>query len=231
VFRLLPAGLLSAALAVGVSSPSATLAARPEPVTLGKPNPAIVVTPARPVVVAPPAKKVVTPRPKRVTRVRKAAASTPSKPVVRKPVVSHPVVKKAPQPPLTFAARLAAAVARIPGYKPGSATWEVTSKYGNWGAADWKYRIIYISPTIPTDRIYDVAVHEWSHILSLMPYASNTEAKAAMNRVFGGSGLTGAERAADCMALRLGATWTNYTDCTNAAWKAAAAKLIAGQAI
>jgi hypothetical protein len=223
--------LLSAALAVGICSPSASLAARNETLTLTSPDPAVVVTTPRPVAVPRPAPvtKIATPKPKK--RVRKATPTAAAKPVSRKPVVRKPVVRTAPQPALTAAQRLAAVVARIPGYHTGDATWIVTSKYGSWGVTDWKYAIVYISPSVPAKRLYDVAVHEWSHILSLRPYASNTEAKAAMNRVFGGSGLTGAERAADCMAIRLGAAWTNYTDCTNAAWKAAAAKLVAGQRI
>jgi hypothetical protein len=222
----LPAVLLPAAIVTAIAAESVVVHSRPEAVTLTRPNPAVVVTTPQPVVVkrAAPVKKVTKPRPK----ARPKAASRPRHKVTaapRKAVVRH-VTR-----PLTATALMTAAVARIPGYQPGAATWVVTSKYGSWGTADWKNRIIYISPSVPARRMYDVVAHEWSHVLSVMPYETTTDAKAAMNRVFGGSGLTGAERAADCMALRLGATWTNYTDCGNSAWRAAAAKLVAGQRI
>jgi hypothetical protein len=49
-----------------------------------------------------------------------------------------------------------------------------------------------------------------------------------MNAWFGGSGLTGPERAADCMAILQGATWTHYTTCTNTHWQAGARLLVSG---
>jgi len=54
-------------------------------------------------------------------------------------------------------------------------------------------------------------------------------AVAAMNAAFGGSGLVGAERAADCMSRLQGASWTHYTSCANQGWRASAAKLVAGR--
>jgi hypothetical protein len=75
-----------------------------------------------------------------------------------------------------------------------------------------------------------VVRHEWSHILSVRAYGgSYTAMMAATDRVFGGSGMAGAERAADCMAIQLGATWTNYTSCSNSAWRAGASTLLSGR--
>jgi hypothetical protein len=50
-----------------------------------------------------------------------------------------------------------------------------------------------------------------------------------MNSWFGGSGLTGPERAADCMARQLGAQWTHYTSCQDAHWQAGARMLLNGR--
>jgi hypothetical protein len=126
-------------------------------------------------------------------------------------------------------AALDAAIARIPTYRGGAAMWVVSNKYGYWGTADWYHDVLYVAPGVPTDRLYDVAVHEWSHELSVLDYAGDVDAAVrAMNATFGGSGLEGAERAADCMAVLQGATWTHYTSCADATWRHAAAKLVAG---
>jgi hypothetical protein len=80
--------------------------------------------------------------------------------------------------------------------------------------------------------MYSVVAHEWGHVLSVKPYLPDAMAGVnAMNAWFGGSGLTGAERAADCIARLLGATWTNYTPCTDAHWRDGARKLLAHQAL
>ena len=121
------------------------------------------------------------------------------------------------------------AIARIPTYHAGAAIWVVSNRYGHWGTADWYHDTLYVSPNVPTDRVYDVAVHEWSHELSVLDYAGDVDtATAAMNAAFGGSGLVGAERAADCMARLQGATWTHYTSCTDQHWRQEAARLLAG---
>jgi hypothetical protein len=130
----------------------------------------------------------------------------------------------------SWSADFAAAVGRIPGYVPGGARWVVSTEYGSWGTADWYRGIVYISPRVPRTRLYDVAVHEWSHLLSVRPYAGNVDAAvAAMNTYFGGSGMVGAERAADCMALLLSARWTHYTSCADSRWRAGAQQLLRGE--
>lgn len=122
------------------------------------------------------------------------------------------------------------AIARIPTYRPGAAVWLVSTRYGHWGTADWYHATLYVSPLVPTDRVFDVAVHEWSHELSVLDYGGDVDAAvSAMNSAFSGSGLVGAERAADCMALLQGATWTHYTSCDDGAWRRAAVKLLAGR--
>jgi hypothetical protein len=124
------------------------------------------------------------------------------------------------------------AIASIPSYRPGTVRWVISSRDGHWGTADWNSAVIYISPDVPSNYLYDVAVHEWSHELSVLDYDADVNAAVtAMNRYFGGSGLTGAERAADCMAIVQGATWTHYTPCTDANWRAGAVRLIHGERI
>jgi len=128
--------------------------------------------------------------------------------------------------------RMMAAVGRIPGYRKGDATWVISSAYGHWGMADLGRGIVYISPGVPANRMYDVVAHEWSHVLSVKPYDFDAMAAVrAMNGYFGGSGLTGAERAADCMARILGATWTHYTPCSDQHWRAGARTLLARQRV
>ena len=125
---------------------------------------------------------------------------------------------------------LDAAIARIPTYHSQAARWIVSGRYGHWGTADWFHDTLYISPTVPPGYLYDVAVHEWSHELSVLDYNGDVPAAvAAMNRHFGGSGLTGAERAADCMAILQGAHWTHYTSCTDRHWRSAATRLLRGR--
>jgi hypothetical protein len=120
-------------------------------------------------------------------------------------------------------------IARIPGDGPAGAHWVVSNAYGSWGTADWYHGTVYVSPHVPQARLYDVVVHEWSHLLSVQAYGGDVDAAVrAMNAYYGGSGLTGAERAADCMAIAQGATWTHYTPCADSRWQAGAARLVAG---
>ena len=140
----------------------------------------------------------------------------------RRPAATHPST--------TFTAALMAQVARIPTYRAGAARWVVSRAYDFWGTADWYHDVLYVSPDVPRSKLYDVAVHEWSHELSVLDYNGDVAAAtAAMNAWFGGSGLTGPERAADCMAILQGATWTHYTTCTDPRWRAGAKLLVSGQ--
>jgi hypothetical protein len=127
--------------------------------------------------------------------------------------------------------RLEQAVARIPGYRPGDATWYLIAKDGYWGTTDWYHDVVYISPSVPARRIYDVVAHEWAHLLSVRAYGGVGLATERMNAWFGGTGVTGAERAADCIARALGAGWTHYTSCTDPRWRLGAAQLLAGRQV
>jgi plasmid stabilization system protein ParE len=132
--------------------------------------------------------------------------------------------------PTSYRSALMAAVARIPTYRPGGARWVISRAYDYWGTADWYHDVLYVSPDVPRSKLYDVAVHEWSHELSVLDYSGDVDsATRAMNAWFGGTGLTGAERAADCMAILQGADWTHYTTCTDSHWREGARLLVSGR--
>jgi hypothetical protein len=165
-----------------------------------------------------------------------ASRSVAQKSVVQKSVAKKPVARKSDPRPASGSSRsggsaLQRAIARIPGYSAHRpAHWVSTSRYGHYGATDLASNNIYISPSVPSSKLDSVVRHEWSHILSVRAYGGSYSAMmSATNRVFGGSGMTGAERAADCMAIQLGASWTHYTSCSNSQWRAAATKLLSGR--
>src|SRR4051812_10579580 len=160
-----------------------------------------------------------------------AAAAVPHVAPPRVHVVAHRATPPAPSGPTSWAA-LNTAIARIPTYQAGTSRWIVSGRYGHWGTTDWYHDSLYISPAVPVDRLYDVAVHEWSHELSVLDYHGDVDAAVkAMTRYFGGSGLMGAERAADCMAILQGAGWTHYTSCTDRRWRSGAEKLLRGRVL
>lgn len=169
------------------------------------------------------------PRPAATRRVTPAHRAV-HRSTVHRAVYHRPVI--AATPPVTFRTLLMAAVRDLPGYQPGDATWVVTTRFGSWGAADLATGVVYVSPRVPTARLFDVVAHEWAHLLSVRPYDGDVAgALAAMNRWFGGRQLEGAERAADCMARLMGAVWTHYTRCDDAHWRAGAARLLAGSSL
>lgn len=123
---------------------------------------------------------------------------------------------------------LDAAIARLP-LAARSVRWVLSDAYGSWGTADWYHGTVYLATSIPSNRLFDVVAHEWSHLLSVQVYGGDVAvAVQQMNRYFGGTGFAGSEDAADCMARQLGAKWTHYTACDNAAWKSGAARLLRG---
>lgn len=106
----------------------------------------------------------------------------------------------------------------------------MTSRYGHWGATDLATSHIYISPSVSTSLLDSVVRHEYAHVLTVRAYGGAWRtARSEMNVGFGGSGGTGVERAADCMALAMGASWTNYTSCGRADWQRNARQLLAGR--
>jgi hypothetical protein len=122
------------------------------------------------------------------------------------------------------------AVGRIPAYRPGVVSaWVWSDRYGHYGATNLATREVTISPRVPTGILYSVVVHEYSHALAIWVYGSSASADVALMRTFGGSAGTARERAADCMAIVQGATWTNYTSCGSSAWRQAARVLVSGR--
>ena len=109
------------------------------------------------------------------------------------------------------------------------ARWHVTARYGHYGATDLANGNVYISPGVPSRLLYSIAAHEYAHALTMANYrfAWNT-ARADLAAHFGGGPQLATERAADCMAKALGATWLHYTECDNSRWRAAAATLLSG---
>lgn len=213
------ATLLSGATAAATVGDRAPAPARVVGTTVVAPQ----VTTVRPAPVSRPA--AAKPRPRHTAAPSHRTAHKASRPAVRRTAV-RPVHRTARSPQ----EQMRQAISRLPGYRPGVATWVMTSRFGHWGVADLGLGIIYIDPGVPSNRMYDVVAHEWSHVLSMRDYGMDVStAVADLNRVFGGSGLTGAEKAADCMARVLGARWTHYTPCASTAWRAAARKLLSGQ--
>jgi len=122
------------------------------------------------------------------------------------------------------------AISRIPNYRLGVATWTVTARFGHWGTTDLGSGRVYISPRVPASKLYSVVAHEYGHALSSKNWGRNwPAAAAAMNRWFGGGTDTALERAADCMAIVQGATWTHYTTCASTRWRQGARTLLAGK--
>jgi hypothetical protein len=131
--------------------------------------------------------------------------------------------------PTSWAA-LNRAISRIPNYRPGVATWSITTRFGHWGTTDLGNGRVYISPTVPAARLYSVVAHEYGHALVSKNWGWNWRAAdAALNRWFGGRTPSARERAADCMARVQGATWTHYTTCTSTRWRQGARTLLAGK--
>lgn len=223
------AGLVVLALhGAGTSSGQGGRSAADLTAQVTSPSPAAPPSPVAIHVAAHPMVRVVARKPSPHRQV--AHASAHRSPAHRSPVRRTAARRAVHRPALTFTAALMKQVARIPTYHPGQARWVVSRAYDFWGTADWYHDVLYVSPDVPRNRLYDVAVHEWSHELSVLDYAGDVDtATAAMNAWFGGKGLVGAERAADCMAILQGATWTHYTTCTNSLWRQGAAKLVAGK--
>jgi hypothetical protein len=211
-------------VAVRDATPRAARAAheprqRPKKHHRARPKPA---APAAAVAVTPVAARAAAPSPPPAPKPRKhrSADSTTDRDRTEQKRVTGPTGWRA----------LDEAIARIPTYRPGVVDWTVSRKFSEWGTADWYADIIFINPVVPESALYDVAVHEWSHELSVLDYDGDVSAATkAMNKTFGGSGLVGAERAADCMALIQGAAWTHYTSCQNSDWRAAARRLVNGK--
>ncbi|HVT20803.1 MAG TPA: hypothetical protein VHE57_05385 [Mycobacteriales bacterium] len=128
-----------------------------------------------------------------------------------------------------------AAVNRLPDYFPGVVKWKVSTSLGHYGTTNWNTNTITISAFTPINLLYSVTAHEWSHEIQAYDYHRDFWGIVkSMNRHFGGggaSGQRGVEYSADCMAIELGATWTDYTSCHNHKWRHYARRLLKGHAL
>jgi hypothetical protein len=130
---------------------------------------------------------------------------------------------------VSFAEELQRAVARIPLYRPGLARWVVWPRLGNYAVTERRSRTVYVSPRVPRRLLYSVVVHEWGHVISTYGYGDLRSADAAVLQWYGGGSAAAAiERAADCVARQLGATWTHYTSCADGHWRLGARYLAVG---
>ncbi|GAA5129829.1 hypothetical protein [Haloechinothrix salitolerans] len=75
---------------------------------------------------------------------------------------------------------------------------------GAWGRAEVPGNRIWIAPRTPCDKVYSVAVHEWTHHMQGHVYRDWAEVEREL-APYGGP-----EMVADCGALLLGATWIKY---------------------
>ena len=132
--------------------------------------------------------------------------------------------------PISFAQDLRRQVARLPWYQQGLAQWVVQPGLGNYAVTNRTTGTVYVSPRVPRRRLYSVVAHEWGHVISDHAYDGDLRTgDAAMLRWFGGGSTAVAiERAADCIARILGASWTHYTSCTDGHWRLGARYLAAG---
>jgi hypothetical protein len=163
---------------------------------------------------------------------RPGGSRTPPPPSKAKPA---PRPAPSPAPPIRSSGptgwpALDAAIARIPGYSAGGIRWSVTSRYGHWGATDLATSEIFISPAVSPGLLDSVVRHEYAHVVTVRAYGGDWRtAKSATNAAFGGSGRTGVELAADCMARAMGASWTQYTSCARQDWQQLSARLLSGR--
>ena len=212
---------------------STTLEAAP-PTTAATASATAAESTGAPTATVPPAPTRATPSPVR----RPAPARTTARPSPTPPPKPRPRPKPtlrtstAPAPAAVAGVPMALryAVGRIPAYRPGVVSdWVWSDRYGHYGATNLATREVTISPRVPSSILYSVVVHEYSHALAIWVYGSSASADVALMRTFGGSAAMARERAADCMAIVQGATWTNYTSCGSGAWRQAAWVLVSGR--
>ncbi len=93
---------------------------------------------------------------------------------------------------------------------------------GAWGRAEVPGNRIWIAPRTPCDKVYSVAVHEWTHHMQGHVYRDWPEVEREL-APYGGP-----EMVADCGALLLGATWIKY-GCPGRLATDAAAAILRGE--
>lgn len=106
-------------------------------------------------------------------------------------------------------------------------------RYSN-GVADRYNNDVLLRTSMPSYRLHYVAAHECMHLRQAKAYGGDIAAlKKATNKVWGGSGLTGVERSADCMTRAKGIKVTNRAYASSCKGKQATAtkRLLAGKRI
>lgn len=99
------------------------------------------------------------------------------------------------------------------------------------GAADWNNNTILLKTSMPSYRVQYVVAHECMHMRQGWAYDGNINAlQADTNAIWGGSGYTGLERAADCMTRFSGISVTNsqYASSCSGAQATATNRLLSG---
>lgn len=218
---LLPINLLALGVGLAVIQGAVPLPAPPPSSFVAAPAPAFPLPPSAPA---------------RELHARRVAAA----------VLVPPVVATAPAPPprrparhasrarrvipLSFEQEVQRQVTRIPFYRPELVHWVVRPGLANYGVTNLVTHTVYLSPRIPRRLIYSVVAHEWGHVISTRAYAGDLGAAGqAYLEWFGGASITVAfERAADCVAVILGARWTHYTSCQDSRWRDGARYLAVG---
>lgn len=103
-------------------------------------------------------------------------------------------------------------------------------KAGYTGTADWYNNAILLSSKVPSYRLNYVVAHECAHLKQYKVYRGNVPAlKKKMNSIYGGSGLTGVERNADCITRKWGYKQYYYTNSCGGARGKAAQAIIKGK--
>lgn len=93
---------------------------------------------------------------------------------------------------------------------------------GAWGRAEVPGDRVWIAPRTPCDKVYSVAVHEWTHHMQGVVYGDWNVVLREL-APYGGP-----EVVADCGALQLGATWIKY-GCSAQESRDAAAAILRGE--
>lgn len=93
---------------------------------------------------------------------------------------------------------------------------------GAWGRAEVPGNRVWIAPRTPCDKVYSVAVHEWTHHMQGVVYG---DWNVVMREL---APYGGPEVVADCGALQLGATWIKY-GCSAQESRDAAAAILRGE--
>lgn len=184
--------------------------ARPAAAQTPSPAPAPTSTtpPAAPRTTEPEPRRTTTPQPRPSTTTPQPRPST----TTQEP---RPTTEPSPTPSTTAASTrdgLIASLARR--YGITIHPYDHPRAPGRWGTTDLSSCQVWVGRSTPMNRIADVIKHEYGHVLQCRKHT------------WEGVSTTELERIADAVALRLGASWVNYTSSPTAAEWAAADRLL-----